>query len=60
MSTEHTHHHHHKKKDGASAFKYKSLAAIERRKTFTKIFKIILIAVAILMAIAVCVAYTVG
>lgn len=61
MAQEHTHHHHHHhKKDGSSLFKQKSLAAIQRRKLFEKIIKISLIVLAILMAIAVVLAYTIG
>jgi len=61
MAQEHTHHHHHHhKKDGSSLFKQKSLAAIKRRKLFEKIIKVSLIVLAILMAIAVVLAYTIG
>lgn len=61
MAQEHAHHHHHHhKKDGSSLFKQKSLAAIQRRKLFEKIIKISLIVLAILMAIAVVLAYTIG
>ena len=61
MAQEHTHHHHHHhKKDGSSLFKQKSLAAIQRRKLFEKIINISLIVLAILMAIAVVLAYTIG
>ena len=61
MAQEHTHHHHHHhKKDGSSEFKQKSLAAIQRRKVLEKIIKISLIVLAILMAIAVVLAYTIG
>lgn len=61
MALEHTHHHHHHhKKDGSSLFKQKSLAAIQRRKLFEKIIKVSLIVLAILMAIAVVLAYTIG
>lgn len=61
MAQEHTHHHHHHhKKDGSSLFKQKSLAAIQRRKLFEKIIKISLVVLAILMAIAVVLAYTIG
>lgn len=58
---QHTHHHHHHhKKDGASKFKQKSLAAIERRKLIEKILKIGMIVLAIIMAIAVVFVYTMG
>lgn len=61
MAQEHTHHHHHHhKKDGSSLFKQKSLAAIQRRKVLEKIIKISLIVLAIFMAIAVVLAYTIG
>ena len=60
MSDEHTHHHHHHKKDGSSLFKQKSLAAIQRRKLMEKILRISLVALAILMAILVFLAYTIG
>ena len=55
-----THHHHHHKKDGSSLFKQKSLAAIQRRKFLEKLLRISLVALAILMAIAVVLAYTIG
>lgn len=55
------HHHHHKhKRDYSSTFKHKSLAAIRRKKLFEKILKIVMVIVAILMVIAVCLAYTIG
>ena len=61
MAQEHAHHHHHHhKKDGSSLFKQKSLAAIQRRKVLEKIIKISLVVLAILMAIAVVLAYTIG
>ena len=61
MAQEHSHHHHHHhKKDGSSLFKQKSLAAIQRRKVLEKIIKISLVVLAILMAIAVVLAYTIG
>ncbi|MBR1688693.1 MAG: hypothetical protein IJ710_09240 [Prevotella sp.] len=59
MSETHHHHHHHRP-DGASRFKQKSLNAIENRKKFAKILKLTLITIAILMAIAVCVVYTIN
>jgi cell division protein FtsL len=59
MSEQHHHHHHHKK-DGASIFKQKTLASIERRKLIEKILKISMVILAIIMAIAVMVVYTVG
>ena len=62
MAEEHSHHHHHHhhKKDGSSLFKQKSLAAIQRRKLIEKVLKIGLVTIAILMAIAVIFAYTIG
>ena len=60
MSDEHIHHHHHHKKDGSSLFKQKSLAAIQRRKFLEKLLRISLVALAILMAILVFLAYTIG
>jgi len=60
MSDEHIHHHHHHKKDGSSLFKQKSLAAIQRRKLLEKLLRISLVALAILMAILVFLAYTIG
>ena len=61
MAQEHAHHHHHHhKKDGSSLFKQKSLAAIQRRKVLEKIIKLSLVVLAILMAIAVVLAYTIG
>ena len=59
MAEEHSHHHHHKK-DGASLFKQKSLEAIHRKKILEKILKVVMIAVAVIMAIAVVVVYTIG
>ena len=60
MSEQQHHHHHHHKKDGAGLFKQKSLAAIERRKLFEKILKISVAALAVIMAILVVLAYTIG
>ena len=54
------HHHHHHKKDGSSRFKQNSLAAIQRRKLIEKILKISLVILAIIMAIAVVLVYTIG
>jgi cell division protein FtsL len=59
MSEHHHHHHHGHKPDDASVFKQKSLSAIQRRKLFEKILKIFMVFVAILMAIAVVLVYTV-
>jgi len=57
---QHHHHHHHHKKDGASLFKQRSLASIRRKKIIEKVLKISMIILAIIMAIAVMVVYTVG
>jgi cell division protein FtsL len=57
--SEHSHHHHHKK-DGSSLFKQKSLAAIQRKKLFEKVLKIAMVILAIIMAIAVVLVYTIG
>ena len=52
------HHHHHHHMDGASKFKRKSLMAIERRKKIEKWLFRAVVLIAILMAIAVVVVYT--
>ena len=57
---QHKHHSHHHKKDGASIFKQKSLAAIERRKHIEKVLKIGMVVLACIMAILVLLAYTLG
>lgn len=58
---QHTHHHHHHhKKDGPSLFKQKSLAAIQRRKLIEKVLKIGMMVLAVIMAILVVLAYTIG
>ena len=57
---QHHHHHHHHKKDGASLFKERSLANIRRKKLIEKVLKIALIIIAILMALATLLVYTVG
>ena len=59
MAEQHHHHHHHKS-DGAHNFNKKSLAAIKRRKLIERVLKIALCVVAIIMAIAVVLAYTIG
>jgi hypothetical protein len=46
--------------DGASKFKRDSLRAIERKKTIAKWGKRVLIGIAIIMAILVVAAYTIG
>jgi len=52
------HHHHHR--DGASLFKQQSLASIQRKKLIEKVLKMALTIIAILMAIAVVLVYTIG
>ena len=54
------HHHHHHKKDGASLFKQRSLAYIQRKKVIEKVLKIALIIIALLMFLAVIFVYTLG
>ena len=54
------HHHHHHKKDGASLFKQRSLAYIQRKKTIEKVLRITLIIIALLMALVVAFVYTLG
>ena len=60
MAEEHNHHHHHHRKDDASLFKQKSLAAIKRRKQIEKVLKIATMVLAVVMAILVFLAYTIG
>ena len=55
-----THHHHHHKKDGATLFRQRSLANIQRKKILEKVLKITLIILALLMALATVFVYTVG
>lgn len=57
---QHHHHHHHHKMDGASKFKRESLLAIERRKLFTKWLFRIACGIAVIMALLVIAAYTIG
>ena len=59
MTESHHHHHHGYKPDDASVFKQKSLSAIQRRKLIEKVLKIATVIVAIIMAIAVILVYTV-
>lgn len=54
------HHHHHHKKDGASSFKQRSLATIERKRIIERVLKIALVIIALIMALAVVFVYTVG
>ena len=58
--THHHHHHHHHKMDSASKFKRESLRAIARKKLFAKWSLRVLVGIAIIMAIAVIAAYTIG
>ena len=59
MSEQHHHNHHHHRKDSASIFKERTLKWIAFRKIFERVLKIALIVIAILMAIAVVVVYTI-
>lgn len=54
----HHHHHHHHKMDGASKFKRNSLLAIERRKKIAKYGLRAGYILAIIMVLAVIIAYT--
>lgn len=54
----HHHHHHHHKMDGASKFKRNSLLAIERRKKIAKYSLRAGYILAIIMVLAVIIAYT--
>ena len=56
-SSSSSHHHHHHKMDGASKFKRKQLKAIEMRKKIAKYGLWAAYALAVIMAIAVCVVY---
>lgn len=56
----HHHHHHHHKIDGATKFKLESLRALEMHKLYEKWGKRILIGIAIILAILVVAAYTIG
>ena len=60
MSSSHPHHHHHHKKDGATLFRQRSLANIQRKKILEKVLKITLLILAILMALATVFVYTIG
>lgn len=57
---QHHHHHHHHKKDGASIFKARSLAAIERRKLIAKWLYRLLVAIAIILVIVIFVLMLLG
>ncbi len=54
------HHHHHHREDDATRFKRKSLMSIKRRKIIKKWAFRALCAVAVIMAILVFLAYTIG
>ena len=53
-------HHHHHEPDDASLFKQRSLSQIQLKKTLEKVLKMALTIIAILMAIAVILVYTIG
>lgn len=60
MAEQQHHHHHHHHKDADSSFKRKRLKAIERRKMFERVLKIVVMAIAVIMVIALILAYTIG
>ena len=60
MAEEHHRHHHHHKEDSATRFKRESLLAIQRRKKLQKWSFRILCGLAVIMAILVVLAYTIG
>lgn len=57
---QHHHHHHHHREDDASRFKRKSLLSIERNKKIQKWTFRVLCVIAIVMALLVALAYTIG
>lgn len=57
---QHHHHHHHHKEDDATRFKRESLKAIRRRKIIKKWAFRLLCLMAVVMAILVVLAYTIG
>ena len=57
---QHHHNHHHHHRDGASKFKHDSLLATKRRKIITEWLWRGLVCLAIIMGLAVIVAYTIG
>ena len=59
MSEQHHHHHKHHR-DSASIFREKTLRGIERRKLLEKLMMYGLIALAVIMAILVFLAYSIG
>jgi Co/Zn/Cd efflux system component len=56
----HHHHHHHHKEDDAARFKRINLLSIQRRKTLKKWGFRALCLVAVIMAVLVMLAYTIG
>ncbi len=52
--------HHKKHRDEASVFRDRTLRGIERRKIFLKVLKIVVVCLAIVMAILVLLAYSIG
>ncbi len=56
----HHHHHHHHREDDATRFKRKSLLSIERKKKIQKWTFRALCIIAVIMAILVGLAYTIG
>ncbi len=58
--THHHHHHHHHKMDDATRFKYNSLRSIQMKKKLAKYGLRTLFVIAIIMAILVVLAYTIG
>ena len=60
MESNKHHHHHHHHRDGASEFKYRSLNSMELRKKISKVLKIIMTVIAVLMVCVVIYAYLFG
>jgi len=56
----HHHHHHHHREDDATRFKRQSLLSIERNKKIQKWTFRVLCSLAIVMALLVALAYTIG
>ena len=54
----HHHHHHHHKKDGASMFRDRQLAIIERKKVIQKWLMYIMTALAIILFVIMVLVYT--
>jgi UDP-N-acetylmuramyl pentapeptide phosphotransferase/UDP-N-acetylglucosamine-1-phosphate transferase len=57
-SERHHHHHHHHKKDGASMFRDRQLAIIERKKVILKWLMYIMTALAIILFVIMVLVYT--